>query len=90
MQADARAAMLASSDCISEKGVRLAPTMQAGPCIPVGIVIQQCYERLKLAQLLGQLGVVLTFVSAPSSSSPLRPLEERATGCLAEGEYVAR
>jgi hypothetical protein len=41
---------------LREKGVRLAQKMQAGPCIPVG----EQLERLKLAQLLGQLGVFLT------------------------------
>jgi hypothetical protein len=34
--------------------------MQVGPCIPVGNYWEYRYKRLKLAQLLGQLGVFLT------------------------------
>jgi hypothetical protein len=58
---------------LSEKGVRLAQKMQVGPYIHVGVQL----ERLKLAQLLGQLGVFLTlymtfplvFVTPPRWSS---------------------
>jgi hypothetical protein len=42
----------------------LAQTMQVGPCIPVGTPLN---KRLPLAQLLGQLGVLLTSVSTPPS-----------------------
>ena len=45
----------------SERGVRLARNMQVGPCIPVGNW-EYSYKGLKLAQLLGQLGVFLTEV----------------------------
>ena len=41
----------------SENDVRLAQQMQVGPCVPEW---GYSYNRLKLAQLLGQLGVFLT------------------------------
>ena len=40
---------------LSAKGVRLAQAMQVGPRIPG----EYSYKGLKLAQLLGQLGVFL-------------------------------
>jgi hypothetical protein len=40
-----------------EEGVRLARKVPGDPCIPVGMC---SHKRLRLAQLLGQLGVVLT------------------------------
>ena len=43
------------SNC-GEQGVRLAQKMQVGPRIPG----EYSYKGLKLAQLLGQLGVFLT------------------------------
>ena len=43
---------------LSEHGVRLAQTVQAGPCIPVGMQL----ENAEVAQLLGQLGGCLTLV----------------------------
>ena len=41
---------------LRENGVRLAHKVQVGRCIPVGIQ----YNKLKLAQHLGQLGDFLT------------------------------
>jgi hypothetical protein len=61
----------------SEKGVRLAQNMQAGPCIPVGTQV----KRLELAQLLGRHGVFLTCAVSQalswrsSVSSSWRPTE---------------
>ena len=42
----------------SEKGVRLAQKMKIGPRIPV----EYSYKKVKLAQLLGQLGIFLTWL----------------------------
>jgi hypothetical protein len=53
---------LGNTDRTTEQGVRLAQNMLVGPCIPVGIQLE---ERLKLAQLLGQLGIFLTTGSSP-------------------------
>jgi hypothetical protein len=43
----------------SEKCVTLPQKMQVGPCIHMGVG-EYSYKRLKLAQLLGQLGVFPT------------------------------
>ena len=53
----------------SERGVRLAQKMQVGPCIPVGNTSNTAVtcKRLKLAQVLGQLGVFLTTPRAAAS-----------------------
>ena len=53
----------------SEKGVRLAQKMRVGPRIPVGVQL----KRLELAQLLGQLGVFLTWMRPP-----VRPWQQPA------------
>ena len=52
-----------------EKGVRLAQIpkkMQVGACMPVGVQLIS-YGRLRLAQLLGQLGVLLTLAQIARS-----------------------
>jgi hypothetical protein len=72
----------------SEKGVRLAQKMQFGPRIPVGKQL----ERLKLARLLGQLGVLLIPVWYPAAGNARgaaawrrRPRRGRRVGGLHRG-----
>jgi hypothetical protein len=94
-----------SSTRWSEKAVRLAQKMHIDPCIPVGN--WECsYKRLKLAQLLGQLGVFLTCRATGSNatawSAPpggpddqhvqpeLHADHERLTGCTAAARVGAR
>ena len=53
----------------SEKGVRLAQKIHVDPCIPVGV--QACsYKRMELAQLLGQLGIFLTWSGSDTRCAP--------------------
>jgi hypothetical protein len=64
---------------VSEKGVRLAQTTQAGPCIS-GEETNSC-KRLQLDQLLDQLGVLLTWRSVAWPErwcAASRPLMSRA------------
>ena len=62
--------MLESLANSEEQGVRLAQQLQVGPCIPVGG--QQCYKRLKLAQLLSHLRAV--------EDAPIDPVDPGGEG----------
>jgi hypothetical protein len=56
---------------------------------PDGSLCTSCYERLQLAQLLGQLGVFLTCGAAPAGSEwPISVLGLREPGRL--GAFDAR